>query len=43
MLEMGIGILIQVLLLIGLILFVIVLIKQFKHGGALQGILGIIT
>ena len=43
MLEMGIGILIQVLLLIGFILFVIVLIKQFKHGGALQGILGIIT
>ena len=43
MLEMGIGILIQVLFLISFILFVIVLIKQFKHGGALQGILGIIT
>lgn len=32
-----------VLSLIGLILSIIVLIKQFKHGGALQGILGIIT
>jgi Flp pilus assembly protein TadD len=40
---MGIGILIQVLLLISFILFIVVLIKQFKHGGALQGILGIIT
>jgi hypothetical protein len=43
MLEMGIGILLPVLLLIGLIVFIIVLIKQFKHGGALQGIIGIIT
>jgi tetratricopeptide (TPR) repeat protein len=43
MLEMGIGILIQILFLISFILFVIVLIKQFKHGGALQGILGIVT
>ena len=43
MLEMGIGILIQVLLLVGFVLTIIVLIKQFKHGGALHGILGIIT
>jgi len=43
MLEMGIGILLPVLSLISLIVFVIVLIKQFKHGGALQGIIGIIT
>jgi len=43
MLEMGIGILVPVLSLIGLIVFIIVLIKQFKHGGALQGIIGIIT
>lgn len=40
---MGIGILLPVLSLIGLVIFVIVLIKQFKHGGALQGIIGIIT
>jgi Flp pilus assembly protein TadD len=43
MLEMGIGLLFPVLSLISLIVFIIVLIKQFKHGGALQGILGIIT
>jgi len=43
MLEMGIGILLPVLTLISLIVFIIVLIKQFKHGGALQGIIGIIT
>jgi hypothetical protein len=43
MLEMSIGILLPVLSLIGFIVFIIVLIKQFKHGGALQGILGIIT
>ena len=43
MLEMGIGLLFPVLSLISLIIFVIVLIKQFKHGGALQGIIGIIT
>ena len=43
MLEMGIGILLPVLSLIGLVIFVMVLIKQFKHGGALQGIIGIIT
>ena len=43
MLEMGIGLLFPVLSLVSLIIFVIVLIKQFKHGGALQGIIGIIT
>ena len=43
MLELSIGILLPVLSLIGFIVFVIVLIKQFQHGGALQGILGIIT
>ena len=43
MLEMGIGILLPVLSLIGFIVFIMVLIKQFKHGGALQGIIGIIT
>ena len=43
MLEMGISLLFPVLGLIGLIIFIIVLIKQFKHGGALQGIIGIIT
>ena len=43
MLEMGIGILLPVLSLVGLIVFIMVLIKQFKHGGALQGIIGIIT
>jgi hypothetical protein len=43
MLEMSIGILLPVLSLIGFIVFIIVLIKQFKHGGALQGIIGIIT
>ena len=43
MLEMSIGILLPILSLIGFIVFIIVLIKQFKHGGALQGILGIIT
>ena len=40
---MGIGLLFPVLSLISLIVFIIVLIKQFKHGGALQGIIGIIT
>ena len=40
---MGIGILLPVLSLVGLIVFIMVLIKQFKHGGALQGIIGIIT
>ena len=40
---MGITFLFPVLSLISLIIFVIVLIKQFKHGGALQGIIGIIT
>ena len=40
---MGIGFLLPVLSLIGLIVYIIVLIKQFKHGGALQGIIGIIT
>ena len=43
MLEMGIGILLPILSLIGFIVFIIVLIKQFQNGGALQGILGIIT
>jgi hypothetical protein len=43
MLEMGLGILFPVLSLIGFIVFIIVLIKQFKHGGVLQGIIGIIT
>ena len=43
MFEMGIGLLFLVLSLISLIVFIIVLIKQFKHGGALQGIIGIIT
>ena len=43
MLEMGIGILLPVLSLVSLIVFIMVLIKQFKHGGALQGIIGIIT
>jgi Flp pilus assembly protein TadD len=43
MIEMILGLLFPVLALIGFIIFVIVLIKQFKHGGALQGIIGIIT
>ncbi len=43
MIEMILGLLFPVLSLIGLIVFIIVLIKQFKHGGALQGIIGIIT
>jgi Flp pilus assembly protein TadD len=43
MFEIGIGLLFPVLSLISLIIFIIVLIKQFKHGGALQGIIGIIT
>ncbi len=43
MLDMGIGILLPLLTLISLIVFIIVLIKQFKHGGVLQGIIGIIT
>ena len=40
---MGIGLLFPLLSLISLVVFIIVLIKQFKHGGALQGIIGIIT
>ena len=43
MLEMSLGILLPVLSLIGFIVYILVLIKQFKHGGALHGILGIIT
>ena len=43
MFEMGIGLLLPVLSLISLIIFIMVLIKQFKHGGALQGIIGLIT
>ncbi len=43
MTEMIVGILFPVLNFIGLIVAIVVLIKQFKHGGALQGILGIIT
>ncbi|MGD9174239.1 MAG: tetratricopeptide repeat protein [Desulfobacterales bacterium] len=43
MTEMIVGILFPVLNFIGFIVAIIVLIKQFKHGGALQGILGIIT
>ena len=43
MIEMGLGILMPILSLIGLVVFIIVLIKQFKHGGVLQGIIGIIT
>ena len=43
MIEMILGLLFPVLSLIGFIVFIIVLIKQFKHGGALQGIIGIIT
>jgi Flp pilus assembly protein TadD len=39
MLEIGISI----FSLISLLVFVIVLIKQFKHGGALHGIIGLIT
>jgi hypothetical protein len=43
MIEMGLGILMPILSLIGLVVFIIVLIKQFKHSGVLQGIIGIIT
>lgn len=43
MTEMIVGILFPVLNFIGFIVAIVVLIKQFKHGGALQGILGIIT
>ena len=43
MTEMILGFLMPVLSAIGFIVSIIVLIKQFKHGGALQGILGIIT
>ena len=43
MTEMIIGIVFPVLNFIGFIVAIVVLIKQFKHGGALQGILGIIT
>jgi len=43
MIEMSLGILLPILSLIGFIVFIIVLIKQFKHGGALQGIIGLIT
>ncbi len=35
--------LLPVLNFVGLIVGIVILIKQFKHGGALQGILGIIT
>jgi cytochrome c556 len=35
--------LVPVLNFVGLIVAIVILIKQFKHGGALQGILGIIT
>lgn len=40
---MILSLLFPVLSLIGLIIFIMVLIKQFKHGGALHGIIGIIT
>ena len=43
MIEMILGLLLPVLSLVSLVVFIIVLIKQFKHGGALQGIIGIIT
>jgi len=43
MIEMSLGILMPILSLIGFIVFIIVLIKQFKHGGALQGIIGLVT
>ncbi|MGD2099650.1 MAG: tetratricopeptide repeat protein [Desulfobacterales bacterium] len=43
MIEMIVGILFPVLNFIGFIVGIVVLIKQFKHGGALQGVLGIIT
>jgi cytochrome c556 len=35
--------LLPVMNFVGLIMAIVILIKQFKHGGALQGILGIIT
>jgi len=43
MTQMILSLLFPVLSLISLIIFIIVLIKQFKHGGVLQGIIGIIT
>jgi hypothetical protein len=43
MIQMSLGILFPILSLVGFIVFIIVLIKQFKHGGALQGIIGLIT
>ena len=43
MIEMSLGILMPILSLIGFVVFIIVLIKQFKHGGVLQGIIGLIT
>ena len=43
MTEMILGFLMPVLSAIGFIVSIIVLIKQFKHGEAFQGILGIIT
>jgi len=43
MLEMSLSLLLPILSLIGFIVFIMVLIKQFRHGGALHGILGIIT
>jgi hypothetical protein len=43
MTELIVSILFSVLNFVGFIIAIIVLIKQFKHGGALQGILGIIT
>jgi Flp pilus assembly protein TadD len=41
--ELILTIVFPVLSLLGLVLFIIVLIKQFKHGGVLQGIIGIVT
>ena len=43
MTELIVSIGFSVLNFVGFIVAIIVLIKQFKHGGALQGILGIIT
>ena len=43
MIEIMASFLFPVLNFIAFIVAIVVLIKQFKHGGALQGILGIIT
>jgi hypothetical protein len=43
MTEMIVSLVFLVLGLLATVLFLVVLIKQFKHGGALQGILGLIT